>query len=252
MRKHGIVLLGIGLLGLGLLAARGIAAKDEGESPEKAQKPGKPEAALRLESSLQKASYAIGLNIGRNFKGQSIEVDLKALAKGLEDALTGTKPLLTDEEIGEVMQTFQEELAARQADRARVEGQKNKTVGDEFLAANKAKPGVKTLPSGLQYKVIAEGTGEKPTKSDTVTTHYRGTLIDGTEFDSSYSRGEPATFPVSGVIAGWTEALQLMPVGSKWQLFIPSDLAYGARGAGERIGPNETLIFEIELLSIDK
>jgi FKBP-type peptidyl-prolyl cis-trans isomerase FklB len=205
-----------------------------------------------LKNQKEKVSYSIGLNIGRNVGGdlkkQSIDIDPKILAKGFQDALAGAKPLLTDQEIQETMATFQKEMMAKQAEIAK----KNKERGEVFLAENKKKEGVKTLPSGLQYKVIKAGTGKKPKLGDTVTTNYRGTLIDGTEFDSSYKRGQPATFPVSGVVPGWTEALQLMEEGAKWQLFIPPNLAYGERGAGSVIGPNETLIFEIELISIQE
>lgn len=205
-----------------------------------------------LKNQKEKVSYSIGLNIGRNVGGdlkkQSIDIDPKILAKGFQDALAGAKPLLTDQEIQETMATFQKEMMAKQAEIAK----KNKERGEAFLAENKKKEGVKTLPSGLQYKVIKAGTGKKPKLGDTVTTNYRGTLMDGTEFDSSYKRGQPATFPVSGVVPGWTEALQLMEEGAKWQLFIPPNLAYGERGAGGVIGPNETLIFEIELISIQE
>ncbi len=172
------------------------------------------------------------------------------MAEGLKDALRGGKTRLTEEEAKTVLTEVQNEVRKQQQEKMKEAADKNKTEGQAFLAANKDKEGVETLPSGLQYKIITEGTGPKPTASDTVVCNYRGTLIDGKEFDSSYKRGQPATFPVSGVIKGWTEALQLMPVGSKWQLFIPSDLAYGERGAGAEIGPNSTLIFEVELISI--
>ncbi len=165
-------------------------------------------------------------------------------------ALPGGKTLLTEEEAQAVMSEMQKQMHEQQQAKMAQAAEGNKKEGDAFLAANKGKEGVVTLPSGLQYKVLTAGTGPKPTTSDSVVCNYRGTLINGTEFDSSYKRGQPATFPVTGVIKGWTEALQLMPVGSKWQLFIPADLAYGDRGAGADIGPGATLIFEIELLSI--
>jgi FKBP-type peptidyl-prolyl cis-trans isomerase FklB len=204
---------------------------------------------LVLKNQKDKISYIIGMDIGTNLKKQSIDIDSNILAKGVKDALAGTKPLLTEQEIQETMMAFQKEMMAKQEEI----GKKNKKEGEAFLAENKKKEGVKTLPSGLQYKVIKAGTGKKPKLSDTVTAHYRGTLIDGTEFDSSYKRGQPATFPVSGgMIPGWTEALQLMEEGAKWQLFIPSNLAYGEKGAGRDIGPNATLIFEIELVSIQE
>ena len=195
-----------------------------------------------------KMSYIIGMDIGNNLKQQSIDVEPNILAKGVKDALTGGKPLLSEQEIRETMTAFQSEMKGKQE----VVAQKNKEQGDAFLAENKKKEGVKTLQSGLQYKVIKAGIGKKPKLNDQVTTNYRGTLIDGTEFDSSYKRGQPASFQVSGVIPGWTEALQLMEEGAKWQLFIPSNLAYGERGAGGVIGPNATLVFEIELISIQE
>ena len=202
-----------------------------------------------LKDQKDKISYILGMDIGNNLKKQSVSVNPKILAKGIEDALAGAKPLLTEQEIRETMMAFQKEMMAKQAEVAK----KNKTEGEAFLAENKKKEGVKTLPSGLQYKVMKAGTGKKPKSNDTVTVNYRGTLIDGTEFDSSYKRGQPATFQVSGVIPGWTEALQLMEEGAKWQLFVPSNLAYGERGAaGGMIGPNSTLIFEVELISIQE
>jgi len=205
-----------------------------------------------LKTQKDKVSYSIGLDIGGNLKNQSIEIDPKLLAQGIQDAVSGGKRLLTEEEVQGVMMAFQQEMQAKAATRAKEAGDKNLKEGSTFMADNKKKKGVTTLPSGLQYKIITAGTGKKPKATDTVTTHYRGTLIDGTEFDSSIKRGEPASFPVSGVIPGWTEALQLMPVGSKWQLVVPPDLAYGPRGAGQQIGPNATLVFEVELLSIQE
>jgi FKBP-type peptidyl-prolyl cis-trans isomerase FklB len=201
-----------------------------------------------LKSQKEKMSYIIGMDIGNNLKKQSIDIDPNILAKGVKDAFSGSQPLLNEQEIRETTMAFQKEMMAKQEEVAK----KNKKEGEAFLAENKKKEGVKTLPSGLQYKVIKAGTGKKPKLTDTVTTHYRGTLINGTEFDSSYRRGQPVSFQVNGVIPGWTEALQLMEEGAKWQLFIPSNLAYGERGAGRDIGPNATLIFEIELLSIQE
>jgi FKBP-type peptidyl-prolyl cis-trans isomerase FklB len=204
-----------------------------------------------LKTQKDKVSYSIGLDIGTNFKQQAIEVDPDVLARGVKDAMSDAKPLLSEEEVQAVMSAFEQEMKEKTIALNKELGDKNIKEGEAFLAENKKKEGVVTLPSGLQYKVITAGTGKKPKATDTVTTQYRGTLIDGTEFDSSYKRGQPATFPVTGVITGWTEALQLMPVGSKWQLFIPSNLAYGPRGAGHVIGPNATLVFEVELLSIE-
>jgi FKBP-type peptidyl-prolyl cis-trans isomerase len=203
-----------------------------------------------LNTQKDKISYAVGMNIGTNLHRQSLDVDPAILLQGLKDGLAGNKPLLTEEEARTLLTQLQEDLRKQQAEKAQQMGAANKTEGETFLAANKNKEGVVTLPSGLQYKILKAGTGPKPTASDSVVCNYRGTLVNGTEFDSSYKRGQPATFPVNGVIKGWTEALQLMPVGSKWQLFIPAQLAYGERGAGPDIGPNATLIFEIELLSI--
>jgi FKBP-type peptidyl-prolyl cis-trans isomerase FklB len=203
-----------------------------------------------LTTEKDKVSYIIGTDIAKNLKKQGIDIDPELLFKGLKDAFTDQKLLLSDEEIQQVMSAFQQKMMAQQSKKAGELAEKNQKEGEAFLAANKKKDSVITLPSGLQYKVIAEGAGKMPTLNDTVTTNYRGTLIDGTEFDNSYKRGEPATFPVSGVIPGWTEALQHMKVGAKWQLFVPSNLGYGERGAGQTIGPNATLIFEVELLSI--
>jgi len=203
-----------------------------------------------LKDKKDKLSYAIGLDVGGALKRQSVDVNTDIFMQGVKDALSGGKKLLTDEEVRETMTAFSKELAAKQAEAMKKLGEKNKEEGEAFLAENKKKEGVKTLPDGLQYKVITEGKGASPKATDTVTVNYRGTFIDGKEFDSSYKRNQPATFAVNGVIPGWTEALQLMKEGSKWQLFIPAKLAYGERGAGGVIGPNATLIFEVELLSI--
>jgi FKBP-type peptidyl-prolyl cis-trans isomerase FklB len=200
----------------------------------------------QLKDMKDKASYSIGLNIGRNFKKQNVELNPDALLAGVKDALAGKKPLLSDSEVQEVMTTWSKEVAEKQKSMA----SKNAGDGEKFLAENKKKEGVKTTASGLQYKSLKEGTGPQPKENDTVTVDYRGTLIDGTEFDSSYKRGQPATFPVNGVIKGWTEALQLMKTGSKYQLFIPASLAYGERAMGPDISPNSTLLFEVELKSI--
>ncbi len=218
------------------------------------KKTGTATAAAPLTTRKQKFSYALGMNIGNglgaNLKKQSVEVDPALVSQGLKDSLAGTKPRMTEDEAKAVLTEVQNEVKKQATEKAQKVGEANKTEGEAFLAANKSKPGVVTLPSGLQYKILTAGTGQKPTASDTVVCNYRGTLINGTEFDSSYKRNQPATFGVGQVIKGWTEALQLMPVGSKWQLFIPSTLAYGERGAGADIGPNSTLIFEVELLSI--
>ncbi len=203
-----------------------------------------------LKTEKDKVSYSIGLDFGKNMKRQSIDLNLDLLLRGIKDGISGVTPALTDAEIQEVMTAFQKEMMAKMADKAKVDGEKNKKEGEAFLAENKKKPGVVTLPSGLQYKILKDGTGKSPKATDTVTTNYRGTLIDGKEFDSSYKRGEPATFPLNRVIPGWTEALQHMKIGSKWELYVPANLAYGENGAGQDIGPNATLIFEVELLGV--
>ena len=212
---------------------------------------GAKDKKLTLETQTQKASYSMGIDIGKNFKHNNVEIDLEALMQGVKDAISDSTPKLTEQQIEEAMRQLQQDVVAKRNESAKQAGEKNKLEGETFLTENAKKEGVITLPSGLQYKILKPGDGKKPKLTDTVTTNYRGTLIDGTEFDSSYKRNEPVSFQVNGVIAGWTEALQLMPVGSKWQLFIPSNLAYGERGRGGPIGPNATLIFEIELLSIN-
>jgi FKBP-type peptidyl-prolyl cis-trans isomerase len=207
-----------------------------------------------LKSPKEKLSYAIGANVGMGVRKQSLDVDLDVLIQGIKDTLAGGKLLMTGDQISASLLSAQEELKKKQApqiEKMKGLAEKNRKEGEAFLSGNKTKEGVVTLESGLQYKILKAGDGQKPTGDDTVVCHYRGTLLDGTEFDSSHKRNQPATFPLARVIKGWTESLQLMPVGSKWQLFIPSDLAYGERGApGGKIGPNATLIFEVELISI--
>jgi FKBP-type peptidyl-prolyl cis-trans isomerase len=205
-----------------------------------AQKKGTPK------TQKEKVSYSLGMNIGKNMKMQGIDVDQEYLVQGMRDALSNAKAAMSEKDMETAMKAFQQEMQTKQI----YADDKNKKDGEAFLAANKKKDGVITLASGLQYKVIKMGTGPKPTSLQIVTCNYRGTFIDGKEFDSSMRYGKPAEFPVSGVIKGWTEALQLMPVGSKWELYIPSDLAYGEKGSQPTIRPNSTLIFEIELLSI--
>jgi FKBP-type peptidyl-prolyl cis-trans isomerase FklB len=204
---------------------------------------------LVLTTEKDKQSYAIGLNVGKSLHRDDIDVDPKIVLQGLQDAMADGKVLLTDDQIKTVMTGLQNQVRQKQEEKRQAVAESNKKDGAAFLAANATKEGVVTLPSGLQYKILTPGTGPKPAATDSVLCNYRGTLLDNTEFDSSYKRGQPATFPVSGVIKGWTEALQLMPAGSKWQLFIPADLAYGERAQGP-IGPNATLVFELELLSI--
>jgi FKBP-type peptidyl-prolyl cis-trans isomerase FklB len=203
-------------------------------------------AADELETDTQKLSYIIGYQFGHSMQQQGIDLDKKAFMLAIEDALNKTPSRISPEQAKEVMSAMQQRERQQQAERAK----KNKAAGEAFLKENKEKQGVVELPSGLQYKIIQQGKGEKPTASDTVVVNYRGTLVDGTEFDSSYERGEPVTFKADKVIPGWQEALKLMPVGSKWQVVIPPKLAYGERGAGHLIGPDETLIFDIELLEI--
>ena len=204
----------------------------------------------QLKDERDKVSYSIGLDIGNTFKKQNMDINTDALMSGLKDATSGAKPQMTDEEMKATMAGYSKKMMEKQSAVAKEAGAKNAAEGEKFLAENKGKEGVKTTASGLQYKVIKEGTGPSPKETDTVETHYRGTLLDGTEFDSSYARNEPATFPVNRVIKGWTEALQMMKVGSKYELYIPASLAYGERGAGQEIGPNSTLKFEVELLGI--
>ncbi len=208
------------------------------------------ENAIKLDTDINKASYSIGVQMGAQMSKISDMVNEDAIIMGFKDSLAGKEPQLTAEAMQATMQTFQKSMMEKQMADQKAKVATNKTEGDKFLAENKAKDGVKTTESGLQYKIITPGTGATPSAADTVVTHYKGTLINGKVFDSSYKRKSPATFPVNGVIKGWTEALQLMKVGGKWQLYIPAELAYGDRGAGQDIGPGQTLLFEIELLEI--
>ena len=203
-----------------------------------------------LKTQKEKVSYGIGVDMSRNFKQQGIEFDADILMKGFKDQSSGGKLLMTEDDIRATLNAYQSEMMQKRAQAMKAAAEENKKIGDAFLAENKKKEGVVVLPSGLQYKILKTGDGRKPTEADMVECNYRGTLINGTEFDSSYRTGKPATFKVTGLIAGWTEALKLMPAGSKWQLFIPPQLAYGERGAGGAIGPNATLIFELELLAV--
>jgi FKBP-type peptidyl-prolyl cis-trans isomerase FklB len=203
-----------------------------------------------LKDTKDKVSYGIGLDIGGTFKRNKMDINSDVLITGIKDGLSGAKPLMTDDEIRQVMAQFSKDMQEKTNAARQATAQKNITEGEKFLAENKTKPDVKTTGSGLQYKVLKEGNGSPPKETDSVVVNYRGTLLDGTEFDSSYKRGQPATFPVNQVIKGWTEALQLMKPGSKYELVIPANLAYGERGAGGDIGPNATLKFEVELLSV--
>ncbi|UCD46411.1 MAG: FKBP-type peptidyl-prolyl cis-trans isomerase [Deltaproteobacteria bacterium] len=201
-------------------------------------------------SENDKISYSVGYQVGGDFKRQGVELNPNLLVKGVQDAMSGAKPLMTQQEMNKTLVDLKRKVVTAQREEQKKAAAKNLAEGKKFLEGNARKEGVTTLPSGLQYKVIAKGTGASPKRTDNVTVHYKGTLIDGTEFDSSYKRGKPATFRVDGVIAGWTEALQLMKPGAKWLLFIPPNLAYGERGAGSRIGPNSALVFEVELISV--
>jgi FKBP-type peptidyl-prolyl cis-trans isomerase FklB len=203
------------------------------------------EKSPQLKDQKDKVSYSIGMQIGFNLGRQKVDINPDILAAGIKDAIAG-KPQLTTDQVKEIMSQFEKDMEQKQKEL----GEKNKTEGAKFLEDNKKKPGVKTTASGLQYKVEKEGTGSQPKATDMVTVNYRGTLIDGTEFDSSFKRNQPATFPVSGVIKGWTEALQLMKKGAKYQLFIPANLAYGERAMGPDIAPNSTLIFDVDLVDV--
>jgi FKBP-type peptidyl-prolyl cis-trans isomerase FklB len=207
---------------------------------------------VELKTRKDSVSYAIGQNIGSNFKTQNIDVDPMVVAAGMKDVISDAETKLTEEQAQQVWMSYQQELMAAQQKEREEQGVKNKEEGAKWLAENAKKEGVKVTESGLQYKVIKMGDGPKPTASDKVKVHYRGRFIDGKEFDSSYKRGEPAVFPVTGVIPGWTEVLQLMPVGSKWEVYVPAELGYGDRGMGQDIPPNATLIFDVELLGIEK
>lgn len=203
-----------------------------------------------LKTQKDKVSYLLGAQIGNDFKAQQMDIDPDLFSRGLKDALAGKKAPLSEQEIRETMMAFQKEMQTKTAEQNKKLAEQNKKEGDAFLVENKKKEGVKTTPSGLQYKVVRQGTGKMPKPTSTVVVNYRGTLLDGREFDSSYKRGEPFTTAVNGVVKGWQEALPLMKEGAKYQIFVPSQLAYGERGAGREIGPNAVLIFEIELLSI--
>lgn len=201
-----------------------------------------------LTTDEQKISYIMGMNIGSQFKSDAFTVDMASFTKGIEDAIAGVKPKLSEEQAAAIIDSFKEKQQAKQEEAQKVVAESNTKEGDKFLAENAKKAGVVVLPSGLQYKVLTPGAGPQPSAESTVEVNYKGTLIDGTEFDSSYKRGEPAQFTVNQVIPGWVEALQLMKEGAKWELYIPASLAYGPGGAGGAIGPNQTLIFEVELL----
>ncbi len=251
----------ISALAAGMCACVALWGADEAKPPA-AQPEAKAEAApVDLSAQASKVSYALGLDMGNYLKRMEgdleLKLDLVAFLRAVKDALDGATPLLNETQIADVKKEAQAKMMAKrekarveQEEKKKVQGEKNKTEGEVFLAENKKKEGVQTTVSGLQYLVITQGTGPKPAKTDKVKVHYKGTLLDGTEFDSSYKRGQPAEFPLGGVIKGWTEGLQLMPVGSKYKFFIPGELAYGKAGSGANIAPNATLVFEVELLEI--
>ena len=225
-----------------------LAGCKDSKAPEDAAK---TEGGTAITTDAQRMGYSLGASMGRQFRNDKLQVDAEALAKGVREGFTLDKLALTDEEVAAGMQQLQKTHTERMQAEQKAAADKNLAEGETFLKENATKEGVVTTESGLQYKIVTAGEGPKPGAEDVVKVHYRGTLIDGTEFDSSYKRGEPVTFPVGGVIPGWVEALQLMPVGSKWELYIPSGLAYGPGGAGSQIGPNSALKFEVELLSIE-
>jgi FKBP-type peptidyl-prolyl cis-trans isomerase FklB len=209
-------------------------------------------ADVTLTTEKDKLSYSIGADLGKNFKTQGIDINPEALAKGMQDGISGSQLILNEQQMKEVLNKFQKDLMAKRTSEFNQKAEENKSKGEKFLAENKGKEGIVVLPSGLQYKVMETGTGVKPAKTDTVTVEYTGRLIDGTVFDSTEKTGKPASFQVSQVIPGWTEALQLMPSGSTWEIYVPSNLAYGPRSVGGPIGPNETLIFKVHLISVKK
>lgn len=231
------VLASLSLISFCLISAQGFCADSKSNT--------------QLKDKTDKISYSIGMDVGKSIDKQGIQINPEAFVQGLKDA-KGKNSLMTEDEMRQILLSLQTEIMERQKKLARELAEKNLAAGEKFLADNKKKQDIKTLPSGLQYKIIKEGNGPTPKATDTVTTHYQGKLIDGTEFDSSYKRGEPAKFTVNGVIPGWTEALQLMKTGSKWEIYVPAKLAYGEHGIGQVIGPNSTLIFDLELLSIEK
>lgn len=215
------------------------------------EEPAEGSTGEALDSLEKRASYAIGMNMAQGMKSQDVPIDLDLLIQGLQDAFAGAETRLSPQEMQQALQEFQQMMVQRQQEARAVQGEANKQEAEAFFAENKDKEGVITTDSGLQYMVLEEGEGPKPNAEDRVTVHYKGTLLDGSEFDSSYSRGQPATFPVNGVIQGWQEAIPLMSVGAKYKLWIPPELAYGATGQGPVIGPNQTLVFEVELIGIE-
>ena len=249
--------IGMAILAMGLLVCSANAQDTTAKTPAKppAAAPAKtpptaPAPAMELKTEKDKLSYAVGMEMGLGVKSQGIDIDPVMLSQGLKDAISGAKPLLTETELRTIIANLQEEMRQKQMQAMEAAASENKKTGDAFMAENGKKDGVTTLPSGLEYKIITAGDGKKPAETDTVLCNYKGTFLDGTEFDSSERAGKPVPFQIKSVIPGFREALQLMPVGSKWEIYVPANLAYGERGAGNVIGPNATLIFEVELVSI--
>ncbi|HEV7968910.1 MAG TPA: FKBP-type peptidyl-prolyl cis-trans isomerase [Candidatus Acidoferrales bacterium] len=258
MKRMGMAGLALGLIACGVKAqqaptktpATPPAAKSPGAAPAQTPAGQPPAPASPFKSQKEKLSYAIGMEMGKGVKAQGLDVDPTVLIQGLNDAMSGGKSQMSEEELRQVITALQQDIRQKQMQAQQTAAAENKAKGDSFLAENGKKDGVVVLPDGLQYKILTAGQGKKPAETDTVMCNYKGTFLDGTEFDSSTQAGKPVPFEVKNVIAGFKEVLQLMPVGSKWQVFIPSSLAYGERGAGNVIAPNATLIFEIELVSI--
>ena len=258
MKRMGMAVLALGLCACAVHAQQAPAkspappAKTQATPPAKAPAGGSQATtpAAGFKTQKEKVSYAIGMEMGKGVKAQGLDLDPSVLAAGLRDALSGAKPQMSEEDLKQVLSSLQQEMRQKQMQAQEAAAMENKTKGDAFMADNAKKEGVVALPDGLQYKILTAGQGKKPAESDTVLCNYKGTFVDGSEFDSSAQAGKPVPFEVKNVIPGFKEVLQLMPVGSKWQVFVPSNLAYGERGAGGVIGPNATLIFEIELVSI--
>src|ERR1700722_10008651 len=250
MKRMGMAILALGLI-TSSARAQQAPAKAPATTPQAKPPAAAPAQGQGLKTPKEKNSYAIGMEMGKGLKSQGMDLDSPALVQGLKDALTDAKPLMSEDELKQVITALQQEMRQKQMQAQEAAAAENKTKGDAFLAANQKKEGVVALPDGLQYKILTAGTGKKPVESDTVLCNYKGTFIDGQEFDSSAQAGKPVPFEVKNVIPGFKEVLQMMPVGSKWQVFIPANLAYGERGAGGVIGPNSTLVFEIEVVGID-
>lgn len=260
MKRMGMAILALGLFACGVKAQQ-VPAKTPAAPPAKSpataqgqalagQGPAAKAPAPAFKTQKEKLSYAIGMEMGKGVKSQGLDVDPALLVQGLNDAISGGKSLMSEEELRQVISALQQDIRQKQAQAQQAAAAENKAKGDAFLAENGKKEGVVVLPDGLQYKILTAGQGKKPAESDTVLCNYTGSFLDGTEFDSSAKAGKPVPFEVKNVIPGFREVLQLMPVGSKWQVVVPSNLAYGERGAGGVIGPNATLIFEVELVSI--